>query len=114
LKKLVLVLGDQLDIDSPALKNIDPQLDQVVMIESANEAQHVWSHKAKIALFLSAMRHFAQHLNNLGLPLIYIQHSPKTIVEELRNNIIEGKFTHLVCVEPGEWRLKVAIEELAS
>ena len=93
---------------------IDPQVDQVVMIESANEAQHVWSHKAKIALFLSAMRHFAQHLNNLGLPLVYIQYSPKTIVEELRNKFSEGKFTHLVCVEPGEWRLKVAIEELTS
>jgi len=114
LKKLILILGDQLDINSPALKNIDPQVDQVVMIESANEAQHVWSHKAKIALFLSAMRHFAQHLNNLGLPLVYIQHSPKTIVEELRNQFIEGKFTHLVCVEPGEWRLKVAIEKLTS
>lgn len=114
MKKLILILGDQLDINSPVLKNIDPKVDQVVMIESANEAQHVWSHKAKIALFLSAMRHFAQHLKNLGLPLAYIQHSPKTIAEELRNKFIEGKFTHLVCVEPGEWRLKVAIEELTS
>ena len=114
MKRLVLILGDQLDIDSPALKNIDLQVDQVAMIESANEAQHVWSHKAKIALFLSAMRHFAEQLKHLGLPLVYIQHSPKTIAEELRDKIISGQFTHLICVEPGEWRLKRAIEELAS
>ena len=84
------------------------------MIESANEAQHVWSHKAKIALFLSAMRHFAEGLKHLGLPLVYVQHSPKTITEELRSKIIDGKFTHLICIEPGEWRLKGAIERLAS
>jgi deoxyribodipyrimidine photolyase-related protein len=114
LKKLVLILGDQLDIHSPALKNIDSKMDQVIMIESANEAQHVWSHKAKIALFLSAMRHFAEHLKSLGLPLAYIQHSPKTIVEELRSKVIDGQFTHLICIEPGEWRLKGAIEDLAS
>lgn len=114
MKRLVLILGDQLDIDSPALKNIDPKTDQIIMIESANEAQHVWSHKAKIALFLSAMRHFAEGLKHLGLPLVYVQHSPKTITEELRSKIIDGKFTHLICIEPGEWRLKGAIERLAS
>ena len=62
MKKLVLVLGDQLDINSPVLKNLNPKTDRVVMIESADEAKYVWSHKAKIALFLSAMRHFAKQL----------------------------------------------------
>jgi deoxyribodipyrimidine photolyase-related protein len=114
MKRLVLILGDQLDVNSPVLKNIDSEIDQVVMIESANEAQHVWSHKAKIALFLSAMRHFAEQLKNLNFPLVYVKHSPKTIVEELRSKIIGDQFTHLICVEPGEWRLKEAIEGLAS
>jgi len=113
LKKLILILGDQLDLDSAALKDINPKLDEVLMVESANEAQHVWSHKARIALFLSAMRHFAEHLKDLGFTLTYIQHSPKTIVEELSKKIGSGKFTHLVCVEPGEWRLKQSIEALA-
>ena len=113
MKKLILILGDQLDIDSAALKDINPKSDEVLMVESANEAQHVWSHKARIALFLSAMRHFAEHLKDLGFTLTYIQHSPKTIVEELSKKIGSGKFTHLVCVEPGEWRLKQSIEALA-
>jgi deoxyribodipyrimidine photolyase-related protein len=113
LKKLVLILGDQLDIDSAALKDIKLKTDEVLMVESANEAQHVWSHKARIALFLSAMRHFAEYLKDQGFALTYIRHSPKSIVEELKSKIIDGKFTHLVCVEPGEWRLKQSIEALA-
>ena len=114
MKKLFLILGDQLDHDSVALKGIDVEVDQVLMVESAQEAQHVWSHKARIALFLSAMRHFATHLKDLGLPLTYIEHSPRSIVEELRHKIISEKFTHLICVEPGEWRLKSDIEALAT
>ena len=113
MKKLILILGDQLDVDSAVLKDVHAEVDEVLMVESANEAQHVWSHKARIALFLSAMRHFAEHLKDLGLPLTYIQHSSKSIVEELRSKIIGGKFTHLICVEPGEWRLTQAIEALA-
>ena len=114
MKKLVLVLGDQLDINSPILKNINPKADQVVMIESANEAQFVWSHKAKIALFLSAMRHFAKQLEEFGIPLQYITQSPKSIGDMLRVIIEKEKYTHLVCLEPGEYRLKCEIEALAA
>jgi len=63
LRHLVLVLGDQLSHDSPALDGIDPAGDRVLMIEARGEATHVWSHKARIALFLSAMRHFAAELH---------------------------------------------------
>ena len=114
MKKLILILGDQLDVDSAALKDINLKADEVLMVESSNEAQHVWSHKARIALFLSAMRHFGEYLKDQGFALTYIQHSPKSIVEELKSKIIDGKFTHLVCVEPGEWRLKQSIEVLAA
>jgi deoxyribodipyrimidine photolyase-related protein len=108
LKKLILILGDQLDVESAALKDINPKTDEVLMVESANEAQHVWSHKARIALFLSAMRHFAEHLKAQGFLLSYIERSPKSIVEELKSKIVGGKFTHLICVEPGEWRSRDA------
>ena len=114
MKKLILILGDQLNLDSTALEDIDVAVDEIVMIESAYEAKHVWSHKARIALFLSAMRHFAEQLKSLGLPLTYIQQSPQTIVEVLRSKMIDGAFTHLICVEPGEWRLKKNLEDLAA
>jgi len=114
LKKLILILGDQLDVDSAALKDINPETDEILMVESANEAQHVWSHKARIVLFLSAMRHFAEYLKSQGFSLAYIKHSPQSIVEELKSKIIKEKFTHLICVEPGEWRLKQLIEALSE
>ena len=73
-------MGDQLDIKSAALRNFDFKTDEVIMIESMHEAQYVWTHKAKIALFLSAMRHFVNHLKEQNYPLTYVQNSPLTIV----------------------------------
>lgn len=114
MKKLILVLGDQLDIHSPLLKNANVKTDQVVMIESVIEAQYVWSHKAKITVFLSAMRHFAMELNALGIPLNYVKQSPQSIVDTVRDIVVREQFTHLACLEPGEWRLKQELEQLAT
>ena len=114
IKRLVLILGDQLDLNSVALKNFDFSTDQVLMVESISEAQYVWSHQAKIALFLSAMRHFAQNIKSLNYPLIYIQNSPLSIIDAVKEKIKQENITHLICVEPGEWRLKQQIEELAN
>ena len=114
LKKLVLILGDQLDENGAALRDFDFKVDEVVMIESIPEAQYVWSHKAKITLFLSAMRHFAGRLKELKYPLCYIQNSPLSIVETLKDKIVCEQITHLICIEPGEFRLKLEIEGLAK
>ena len=113
-ERLVLILGDQLDLRSSALRDIDPQKEEIIMIESANEAQYVWSHQAKIALFLSAMRHFASELEKLGYPLTYVKNSPLSIVEVLKEQILRRNVKCLVCIEPGEWRLKQAIEALSK
>jgi deoxyribodipyrimidine photolyase-related protein len=64
-EKLILVLGDQLDRHSPALKAADKSRDIVAMLEVRNESQRVWSHKQRTALFLSAMRHHAAWLLSL-------------------------------------------------
>ena len=61
-RHLVLVLGDQLNADSAAFDGFDPAQDAVLMVEAREESTHVWSHKARTALFLSAMRHFADEL----------------------------------------------------
>ena len=72
-KRLFLILGDQLDLQGAALKGFNPKLDEIFMVESAKESDYVWTHKAKIALFLSAMRHFAQTLRELKYPLTYLK-----------------------------------------
>ena len=113
-KKLVLILGDQLDLESTALADFDAANDQILMVESIHEAQIVWSHRAKIALFISAMRHFAQALKDLNYPLTYIRNSNLSIIGALKEKILQDNITHLVCIEPGEWRLKQELLELAD
>lgn len=114
IQRLLLILGDQLDSESTALEGFDSSKDQIILIESINEAQYVWTHKAKIALFLSAMRHFAERLRSFNYPLVYIKESQLSIVDTLRNYIQEHSVQSLVCIEPGEWRLKEAIQSLAD
>ena len=57
-RNLILILGDQLNLDNPALEDFDATQDQLLMVEAPYESTQVWSHKARIVLFLSAMRHF--------------------------------------------------------
>ena len=113
-KRVVLILGDQLDLQGAALKGFDRTVDEVFMIESAVEANYVWTHQAKIALFLSAMRHFAQRLVSHGYPLHYVKESSLSITEALKNYLIETGVKHLICTEPGEWRLKESLIALAQ
>ncbi|HNZ57707.1 MAG TPA: cryptochrome/photolyase family protein, partial [Methylophilaceae bacterium] len=112
-KRVVLILGDQLNLQCAALQTFNRETDEVLMIESADESSYVWSHKAKIALFLSAMRHFAEELLAHHFPLTYIKASEFSIAEVLKFQLSAKCATHLVCIEPGEWRLKVIIEKLA-
>src|SRR4051812_37857423 len=70
-RNLVIVLGDQLDIGSAAFDGFDKTSDVVWMAEVAGESRHVWSHKARIVMFLSAMRHFHEQLREAGLCTYY-------------------------------------------
>ena len=73
MNRLRLVLGDQLSLDGAALADLDASTDAVLMIEAASESTTVWSTKPRIAIFLSAMRHFAVEVVARGWPLIYVR-----------------------------------------
>lgn len=112
--KVALVLGDQLTLDNPALAHLDRDRDRVVMIEASGEATHVWSHKARIALFLSAMRHFAETLRDAGHRVHYVPldaPGPGSFGERLGNCLDELAATTLSICEPGEWRTLATIRE---
>ena len=70
-RNLVVVLGDQLGDCHPQLQRLDAAQDLVWMAETRSEASHVWSHRARIALFLSAMRHYRDQLTNRGVRVRY-------------------------------------------
>ena len=69
LRHLVLVLGDQRDPGAAASDGFDAAQDRVWMAEVAEESTQVWSSKQRTVLFLSAMRHFADHLRSRAVPL---------------------------------------------
>ncbi|UCE32401.1 MAG: cryptochrome/photolyase family protein [Burkholderiales bacterium] len=107
-RHLVLVLGDQLTHDNPAFEDFDPARDRVALIEAPGEATHVWSHKARIVLFLSAMRHFADELRARGWPVDYVAldaPGPPALADRLAELVRQRGIGTVLACEPGEWRL---------
>jgi deoxyribodipyrimidine photolyase-related protein len=114
---LRLVLGDQLWLGNPALQRLDAARDRVLMIEAASEGRHVWSHKARITLFLSAMRHFADELRTLGMPLDYVPldaAEPPDFAARLLARLRRDQPKRLVCCEPGEWRMLALLQDVCA
>ena len=118
IRNLVLVLGDQLEANSAAFDEFDRGQDVVWMAEVAGEAEHVWSHKARIAIFLSAMRHFRDQLHKRGLTVQYRQLDDRgnrgRFTSEFEAAVEKLQPQCVVMVEPGEWRVKQAFEETAD
>jgi deoxyribodipyrimidine photolyase-related protein len=117
-RHLVIVLGDQLDVQSTALQGFDPSQDVVWMAEVAQESTHVWSAKQRIAVFLSSMRHFAHELRALGLPLLYTclddADNYETLALQLSAAIKQLQPTALVLTAPGDWRVLHSLRSVAS
>jgi deoxyribodipyrimidine photolyase-related protein len=117
-RDLILVLGDQLDLASAALDDVDPRRDVVVMIEAAGEATKVWSHQARIALFLAAMRHHAEALRARGLTVDYVHldapgHT-QTLGGELTRAIARHRPARVIVVEPGEHDVAAELTRVAA
>lgn len=115
MRNLILVLGDQLDPDNPALTGIDRDRDGIVMIEAAGEAVHVWSHQSRIALFLSAMRHYAEALRSRDLPVQYLELdavAETALAARLRGVIAKCRPKKLIVCKPGEYRVQQDIEQV--
>jgi deoxyribodipyrimidine photolyase-related protein len=117
-RHLVIVLGDQLDPQSSALQGFDPAQDVVWMAEVAEESTHAWSAKQRIAVFLSAMRHFAQDLHAQGLPLHYTHlddaDNMGTLQQELSKAIAQLRPTALILTAPGDWRVLQNLRAVAA
>ena len=117
-RHLVIVLGDQLDAQSSALQGFDATQDVVWMAEVDQESTHVWSAKQRIAVFLSAMRHFANDLRERGLPLVYVPMDEPTnrgtLALELERVITVLQPAALVLTAPGDWRVLHSLRAVAK
>ncbi|MEC8613874.1 MAG: cryptochrome/photolyase family protein, partial [Verrucomicrobiota bacterium] len=72
-RHLILIFGDQLNRDASAFDGFDAANDAVWMAEVDDESKHVWSHKQRIAIFLSGMRHFRDALLREDIRVEYTQ-----------------------------------------
>jgi len=115
-RELVLVLGDQLDRRSPALAAAAREDAVVLMIESAGEAAHAWSHKQRIALFLAAMRHHAGALRDAGWTVDYqaLDAGHDSLQAGLAEAIARHRPARVRMVEAGEWRVQAMVEAACS
>lgn len=115
IRHLVIVLGDQLNRDSAVFDDFDTGRDCVWMAEVPAEATHVWSHKARIVLFLSAMRHFRAALQEDGFRVVYHrlgEHPHPTLEAALRADLARLHPEGLVMAAAGEFRLRRGIEQV--
>ncbi len=119
-RRLVLVLGDQLNADSAAFDDFDAARDAVWMAEVAEESTHVWSSKPRIVMFLTAMRHFAQSLRQ-GLASECLHYTRLddpgnrgSLEAQLLADIERLRPESLVMAPPGDWRSLQAIKRVAE
>ena len=107
---IAVVLGDQLDLDSPVLQACSA----VVMVEAAEESRRIHSHKARTALFFSAMRHFAQSLSERGYAVHYRhleQGHEGSLVDQIMSMVDQLPKAGLRMLEPGDWSIEQAIKK---
>jgi deoxyribodipyrimidine photolyase-related protein len=117
-RHLVIVLGDQLDAQSSAFQGFDATQDVVWMAEVAEESTHVWSSKQRIAVFLSAMRHFAEAVRQRKLPLVYARmdepENRGTLALALSRSVAQLQPAALVLTAPGDWRVLQSLRAVAK
>ncbi len=113
-RRLVVVLGDQLDRDAKVLADADPDRDAILMMEVAEEATHVPSHRQRTTLFLSAMRHFANDRARQGWRVRYVAlddpENTQTFTGEVSRAAKALTPEVLAVTYPGEHRVLNAID----
>lgn len=115
---LVVVFGDQLWIGSPALQYAASANDRVVMIEAREEATYIPQHKIRLVLFFSAMRHFRDELQDRGYLVSYSAlddpDNRGSIGTELERLVKQHQPEQLVCLEPGDHRVRTELEAVCT
>ncbi|MDW5317079.1 cryptochrome/photolyase family protein [Rhizobium sp. PL01] len=106
---LILILGDQLCPQISSLDGADREHDVVLMCEVMSEATYVGHHKKKLAFIFSAMRHFAEELQEAGYQVRYTKITDKdnagSFTGEVKRAVNDLKLKSVCVTEPGEWRV---------
>ncbi len=111
---LRFVMGDQLSRAISSLDDCDKTQDIILMCEVWDEATYVKHHKKKIAFIFSAMRHFAQELQQSGFTVDYTKLDAPNNAGSFRGEIARAleryDIDRIVVTHPGEHRVLADIE----
>jgi deoxyribodipyrimidine photolyase-related protein len=117
MKKLRLILGDQLNINHSWFKEKDPDTSYVLM-EILPETQYVKHHIQKVVGFFLAMRNFAQHIESQGFNVRYFKLDDADNAQSFEQNILnlikKNSTTHFEYQLPDEYRLDVLLKNFAQ
>ena len=116
-KRLIVVLGDQLDRRGPLLRDLDARQDEVWMAEAPGEARRGWNHQQRLVLFFSAMRHLRDELREAGVTVHYrrIDESPGSgtaaepgpgLAELLAEDLARLTPRRVAMMETGHWQVE--------
>ncbi len=116
---LWFVFGDQLDPDFAVFRrHFRKSRDVVLMAEVVEESRHVASHKQRTALFLSAMRHFAELLRARGVTVRYVTlddpENTQSLDGELRRAVAAVAPRRIAAIRAGEWRVHRMLELVSN
>lgn len=109
MSRLIVILGDHLNLSMSSLANFNKETDTVIMSEVREEATYVKHHKKKIAFVFSAMRHFYVELQAQGYPALYTKYDDAnnkgSLFEQVKDACEQHSFDSIVIAHPGEYRL---------
>ncbi|WP_426234602.1 cryptochrome/photolyase family protein [Pseudomonas sp. TWP3-2] len=115
IRRLCLVLGDQLSFDLACLQGLDAERDRVLLVEVMEEASHVPHHPQKIVLIFSAMRHFAKELRQQGFQVQYVTlddpQNTGSVPGELQRWQAQTRAEEVHVTECGDWRLEQSMKD---
>jgi deoxyribodipyrimidine photolyase-related protein len=113
---LRVILGDQLSPTISSLRGADKNKDTILICEVQQEATYVKHHKKKLVFIFSAMRHFAQELQDAKYRVIYHKLDDATPVSRFSDAVTRaaqmGDFDEIVVTEPSEYRVLEEIKLL--
>ena len=111
-------MGDQLSKNISSLKDCNKSEDSILICEVWNEATYVKHHKKKIAFLFSAMRHFAEELEDNGYRVLYTKLEDKqnsgSLKSEIARALKQQKYDQIVVTHPGEYRVEDDIKGWAT
>jgi len=117
LKTLRLILGDQLNHHHSWFKEDQEHITYVIM-EMRQETDYVVHHIQKVIGFFSAMRNFAEHLQERDHKVIYTKIGDKNNKQDLCENLaklISGKsFEKFEYQLPDEYRLDEQLKDICN